>query len=98
MYTGGQFQLHQNMPNPVADRTTITFNLTVASAVQLDVFDTMGRLVHVLLHGDLDAGDHRVEWDGKVAGERLAPGTYLYRINTRNAAGSFSRSRALSLM
>ena len=98
VHTGGQFQLHQNMPNPVVDHTTIVFNLADASAVRLELFDTMGRMVHVLLNSDLSAGDHRVEWDGKAAGARLAPGTYLYRITTRNAAGSFSRSRALSLM
>ena len=39
--------LHQNFPNPVADQTTIRFELPEAQTVRLEVHDVRGRLLSV---------------------------------------------------
>jgi flagellar hook assembly protein FlgD len=45
------------------------------------VFDVAGRRVVTLADGRLDAGRHRVEWDGRAAtGRRLGSGVYFYRL------------------
>lgn len=75
-------------PNPANPRTTIAFALTATSRIFLSVYDSRGRLVRVLADGLLDAGRHRVVWDGRdTAGRPVATGTYLARLT---AAGETS--------
>lgn len=47
-------------PNPFNPRTTITFILTRESAVKIEVFDMMGRLVKILADRNFSGGDHAV--------------------------------------
>jgi hypothetical protein len=49
--------------------------------VELAVYDIAGRKVRELLRGDLDPGDHLVDWDGaSSAGARLPAGVYKVRL------------------
>jgi len=78
---GARFGLLQNMPNPFNPKTTIAFTLPETGDVSLEVFDVAGRKVATLLDGQLDAGPHRVEWNGvSDSGERVASGVYFYRL------------------
>ncbi len=71
-------------PNPFNPRTTIHFALTEAGPVSLEIFDIQGRRVRSLLRGRRDAGDHRLEWDGRNdEGGELASGVYLAQLKTR---------------
>ncbi len=73
----GVFGLRQNRPNPFGGRTTIGFDLAVASEVGLSVYDPRGRLVSRLLDGArMTAGEHFVEF---TAGW-LPPGIYYCRL------------------
>jgi len=46
----------------------------------LDVHDLGARPVRTLVLGRLDAGLHRIEWDGRnAAGQPMPGGVYLYR-------------------
>ncbi len=83
------------VPNPFNPRTRIAFNLQQAAPVSLEVFDVRGRRVATLLAGDiLDAGEHRITWNGRGPAGRPAPaGTYFYRLQA--AASTLTGRMAL---
>jgi hypothetical protein len=73
--------LYPNAPNPFNPRTTIRFDLPVAGQAQLSIYDLAGRLVRVLVEGEVPAGSHEAVWDGRDASGRSAPsGSYLARL------------------
>jgi hypothetical protein len=73
--------LHQNTPNPFNPRTTIRFDLPAAGPVRLSVYDLTGRLVKVLVEGEIPAGSHEAVWDGRDAsGRGMASGNYFARL------------------
>lgn len=75
--------LAQNAPNPFRPRTVIAFEMPRADLAELTVFDVAGRPVRQLHRGELAAGPHRVEWDGRdEQGQPLAEGLYFYTLTT----------------
>ena len=68
-------------PNPFNPTTTLRFGLAHPSPAALVVFDARGRRVRTLLQASrLDAGFHRINWDGRdEAGRRVASGIYHAR-------------------
>jgi hypothetical protein len=69
-------RLGQNEPNPFNPRTTIWFELERAGWVRCGVYDLRGRLVGVLVEGEMEAGMHSVNWNGGA----VPSGVYLYRL------------------
>lgn len=69
-----------NYPNPFSSATTIHYELTDPSVVNLDVFDLSGKEIYHL-SGFQEAGLH----DLLFKSGDLSSGTYLYRIKTGNA-------------
>ena len=92
----GQFFLHNAQPNPFNPQTTIAFELPQPEAVSLRVFDVAGRLVKVLLDGEIVAeGRNRAVWNGRDSGGRLAAsGIYFYRLE----AGEFTETKKMMLL
>jgi hypothetical protein len=87
--------LSANRPNPFNQSTSIAFRLPASMPVDLGVYDVGGRLVRRLVRSGLEAGEHRVEWDGRDASGHLAAnGSYLCRFR----AGGFSSSRMITLV
>ncbi len=87
-----RFALGANYPNPFNPTTTIQFALPEASAVQLSIYDVLGRNVRRLLDAPFARGTYTVTWDGAdEAGARAPSGVYVYRLTT----GSFSASRKM---
>jgi hypothetical protein len=65
-------------PNPFKGTTEIAFSVPAACQVSLRVYDVNGRLVRSLVEGSLEAGTHRVMWNGHAGdGTKTAPGVYL---------------------
>ncbi|HEX9951547.1 MAG TPA: T9SS type A sorting domain-containing protein, partial [Rubricoccaceae bacterium] len=62
-------------PNPTTGSATLVLTLPAASAVEVGVYDVLGRRVAVLAEGTLGAGDHTL----RVAPGALAAGTYVVR-------------------
>ncbi len=82
-------------PNPLVQRTVLSFELPVASDVALDVYDVAGRIVQSLAHGRLPAGRHERAWNGTDArGARAAPGVYFVRF----AAGPYEAHRRILVL
>ncbi len=84
------YSLSQNYPNPFNPTTTIRFALPNAGDVSLAVYDILGRKVAELVHGNLTAGYHTVNFNAS----NLASGVYFYRIH----AGDFVSVKKLMLL
>lgn len=80
------FELYQNYPNPFNPSTKIKFDLKNNSSVKLSVFDISGKIVNVLVNGDLKSGSYEYTWNAT----ELASGIYFYRIETNNSSISKS--------
>jgi hypothetical protein len=87
--------LAQNAPNPFRPLTTIAFDLPTDDLVELVVLDVAGRPVRTLLRGELPAGTHRSEWDGRdEQGRALRAGVYFSSLTT----GSTRQVRRMVLL
>jgi hypothetical protein len=85
--TPESFALFQNQPNPFNPITQISFRLPVRTYASLIVYNVAGKKVATLVDGDMEAGSHTVQWDGRdEAGNAVASGVYLYRLRTREFA------------
>ena len=67
-------------PNPFNPSTEIRYDLPRAGHVSLRVYDLLGREVAVLKDGFVEAGTHRVTFDGSD----LASGVYICRLQAGN--------------
>jgi hypothetical protein len=83
------FALLQNFPNPLNGSTTIPFDLPVASPVQIEIFDILGRSVDILGGAVYEPGHWALHWTPMVTS-----GVYFYRLR----AGSFTQTKRLLLM
>jgi hypothetical protein len=70
------FALYQNYPNPFNPSTRIAYTLPEKARVKVELFDTLGRRIQILLDEEKPAGNHVLELDG----QDLASGIYFYRI------------------
>ena len=69
-------------PNPFNPQTTISYELAVAAAVELEIFDVKGALVRRLVRESMPAGRHGAVWNGEDdGGARVASGVYLAQFN-----------------
>lgn len=72
------YELYQNFPNPFNCKTTITYQLSVESQVELAIFNANGEKIATLVSEHQAAGKKRVEWN---AAEQ-ASGVYFCRLTT----------------
>jgi hypothetical protein len=78
-----QYTLYQNFPNPFNPVTEIQFDVPDVSAVDLVVYNLMGQQVRRLVNGEIQAGYHRVVWDGlNDRGEPVSTGVYIYSLTS----------------
>jgi len=90
-----EYALSQNYPNPFNPSTTIQFQLPKGSYVSLKIYDLTGREIRTLINKQMEAGYHKVVWDGtNNQGEKVVSGIYFYRIE----AGTFSQIRRMILI
>jgi len=73
-----EFELYQNYPNPFNPTTTIQFSLPVAEKISLKVYNTLGEEVRTLVDEIVQAGTHKIMFDGTG----LSSGVYIYRIQS----------------
>tara|TARA_Y100000588_G_scaffold192898_2_gene206990 strand:+ start:92180 stop:94537 length:2358 start_codon:yes stop_codon:yes gene_type:complete len=55
--------LYPAHPNPFNPVTTIRFNISEISEVDVSIYNIQGRLVENLLKGQLSEGDHNLQWN-----------------------------------
>jgi len=75
--------LKSNHPNPFNQATVIPFLNPQSGRVFIHIFNSRGQQVRTLADGFLEAGEHRVEWDGNDWQGLPAPsGLYLVQIKS----------------
>jgi len=78
-----EFELGPNYPNPFNPSTNIPVAVPFDSEITLKVYNIKGQEVRTIYSGQIAAGRHLVEWDGKDArGKTMASGVYIYRLTT----------------
>ena len=90
MASPGSFHLDLPFPSPANGQITISFHLSVAGPVRLELFDVVGQRVDVLLAEDRPAGAYRIRWET----EGHASGMYFLRL----VSGGEKRSRRLVVL
>ncbi len=94
--TPNGFALYSNFPNPFNPTTTITYDLSRAGQVSLDVYDMLGQKITSLFDGGQPAGSYSYAWDGRDArGNVVSSGVYFYRLTLD---GRISESRVMTLL
>jgi hypothetical protein len=89
------FELSQNYPNPFNPTTEIRFDIPKSSSVKMVVYDIMGRVVRTLVDQKMEAGSHRISWNGRdQAGNTVSSGVYFYHIS----ADGFAATKKMTLM
>jgi hypothetical protein len=72
---GEEFLLHQNVPNPAAGQTSVSFSLPSAMEASLTIYDAAGRAVYSK-SGTYEKGEHALQID--LSG--IAPGVLFYQL------------------
>jgi flagellar hook assembly protein FlgD len=73
--------LKQNHPNPFNPVTEIEFETPAEGKAILTVYSVRGRKITTLVNEELEAGTHRLIWDGRdVEGGRVSAGVYFYQL------------------
>ena len=87
--------LEQNFPNPFNPSTSIPFALPSRAQVRLSVFNVLGQRVRTLLNRQIEAGYHRLAWDGRNdEGYQAGAGVYFYLLES----GQFRQTRKMTLV
>ncbi len=68
--------LYENFPNPFNPSTHISFTISKAEHVKLEVLNTIGQKLKILVNKKLGAGHHTIQFDAT----NLSSGVYFYRI------------------
>jgi hypothetical protein len=84
------FDLEQNYPNPFNPSTTIEYDIPQTARVLLEVFNTLGERVAVLVNQTEAAGHYHVIFNRS----KLASGMYIYRFH----AGTFTAIKKMMLI
>jgi len=71
-----EFSLSQNYPNPFNPLTVISYRLSIAGNVNLNIYDVNGKFVKELVTAKQNAGNYEVNFSG----EGLASGVYYYSL------------------
>ena len=70
-----------NYPNPFDEQTEFRLSLSQPAELRIKVFTVAGRLIRTIDAGSFSVGYNRILWDGRDgAGDHLANGVYIYRI------------------
>src|SRR5262249_55569921 len=76
------FGIRTITPNPTSGRSNVSFTMSRAGGVQVEVFDAAGKRVRTLASGVFAPGLHSVAWDGLDSrGNRSRPGAYFVRVS-----------------
>jgi subtilisin-like proprotein convertase family protein len=90
-----EYVLKGASPNPFNPVTEIAYGLPADGRMALRVYNVAGKLVRVLVDGDVDAGYHAAVWDGRDdRGEPVASGVYFCRME----AEAFEQSVKMVLL
>ncbi len=89
-------ELHQNYPNPFNPSTSIGYQLSDNSDVQLMIYNLLGQEVKTLVNKQQSPGSYNYIWNGlNSEGQQVASGVYYYKLVTDNG---FHKTKKLLLL
>ena len=89
------FTLYQNHPNPFNPSTKIGYQLAKNSHVKITIYNTMGKLVKILVDDFQSSGFRTIKWNGKNSNnDNVSSGIYFYSIQS----GEFQATRKMILL
>ncbi len=92
------FALIGSYPNPFNPSTTISYMLPYQSAVELIIYDIMGREIRIF-NTVQSAGTQSIYWDGLNSnGTSISSGIYFYRLKLKSLENSKTFETASKLM
>jgi len=83
-------RLFKNFPNPFNPSTHISFVIPMAEHIRLEVLNTMGQEVDILVNEKFSAGSHTIKFDAR----NLSSGVYFYKLE----AGEFQDVKKMILL
>jgi hypothetical protein len=89
----GTFGMTQNYPNPFNPSTTLQYAVPEKSTVKITVTDMIGRVVAVLVDGEVEAGVRTVVFDASA----LENGVYMARFEATGIASGIVSSRIVKM-
>ena len=90
-----QFILYPNYPNPFNPVTTIRYDLSKESFVDITIYDMLGNVVYNLVNTNQSHGYKSIQWNAtNNQGEPVSAGVYLYKIQ----AGNFVDTKKMILL
>lgn len=94
--TPSEFFLSQNSPNPFRGKTTIKFCVAYKTKVSLEVLNSEGGLIKVLIEEEKEAGTYEIEFDINEAAHNstLQSEMFYYRLT----AGDFIETKKMTLL
>ena len=77
--------LYNNYPNPFNPSTTLQYDLSENSFVDVTIYDVFGNVVNNLVFANQTKGFKSVQWNAtNNDGQPVASGVYLYSIKAEN--------------
>ena len=90
-----QFILYPNYPNPFNPVTTIRYDLSKESFVDITIYDMLGNVVSNLINANQSSGYKSIQWNAtNNQGKPVSAGVYLYSIE----AGKFRQTKKMILL
>lgn len=75
-----EFKLYQNFPNPFNPVTEIKFDIPEKSHVKMYLFNSLGKVVKLIVNQEFNAGNHKYILDGS----ELTSGVYFIKLISGN--------------
>ncbi len=76
-------KLYAPQPNPFVNKTKILFSLKNSAFAKLLIYDLTGRVVRILVNGNMQPGIYTINWMGDDnSGKKLASGIYFLKLQT----------------
>ncbi|MCB0748973.1 MAG: T9SS type A sorting domain-containing protein, partial [Ignavibacteriae bacterium] len=93
------YSLKQNYPNPFNPSTNIDFALQRDADVSIKIYDSLGRLVKIIIDKKLASGNYSFAWNGdNYVGSQVGSGIYIYKVTLNVDNKLFSESKKMTLV
>ena len=73
-----EISLQQNYPNPFNPKTNISWTMSSAGSVSIEIYNLKGQLIDVLYNGFNKPGNHEIMWNAS----NYSSGIYFYRLTS----------------
>jgi len=88
-------KLYPNYPNPFNATTTIRYEISQASDVQIRIYNLLGKVVRTLVNSQQSPGEYELNWDSKDDQNRLVAGG-IFIVEMR--ANEFIKRQKITLL